>query len=65
MHGADALRQPESPQPLVTALQLSILEVTKDWGIIPTSVVGHSSGEIAAAAAAGRGQRNPDFGVRD
>ncbi|OQE24784.1 hypothetical protein PENFLA_c009G03487 [Penicillium flavigenum] len=53
MHGADALRQPESPQPLVTALQLSILEVTKDWGIIPTSVVGHSSGKIAAAAAAG------------
>lgn len=50
---ADALRQPEFSQPLVTALQLAILEVMKDWGIVPTSVVGHSSGEIAAAAAAG------------
>ncbi|KAJ5687268.1 hypothetical protein N7536_009887 [Penicillium majusculum] len=50
---ADALRQPEFSQPLVTALQLAILAVMKDWGIVPTSVVGHSSGEIAAAAAAG------------
>ncbi|KAJ5947430.1 hypothetical protein N7466_000445 [Penicillium verhagenii] len=49
----DALRQPEFSQPLVTALQLLILEVMKSWGIVPTSVVGHSSGEIAAAAAAG------------
>ncbi|KAF4769894.1 hypothetical protein HAV15_011851 [Penicillium sp. str.  len=50
---ADALRQPIFSQPLVTALQLAILAVMKDWGIVPTSVVGHSSGEIAAAAAAG------------
>ncbi|EQB57536.1 beta-ketoacyl synthase domain-containing protein [Colletotrichum gloeosporioides Cg-14] len=48
-----ALRQPEYSQPLVTALQLAILEVVKDWGISPEAVVGHSSGEIAAAAAAG------------
>ena len=50
---AEALRQPEFSQPLVTALQLAILEVLKDWGINPQAVVGHSSGEIAAAAAAG------------
>ncbi|KAM7207245.1 hypothetical protein V8F20_002511 [Naviculisporaceae sp. PSN 640] len=48
-----ALRQPEFSQPLVTALQLAILEVVKDWGIQPEAVVGHSSGEIAAAVAAG------------
>ncbi|KAI8283963.1 Fumagillin dodecapentaenoate synthase [Colletotrichum sp. SAR11_57] len=48
-----ALRQPEYSQPLVTALQLAILEVVKEWGISPEAVVGHSSGEIAAAAAAG------------
>ena len=51
--GAEALRQPEFSQPLVTALQLALLEVLDDWGIHPTAVVGHSSGEIAAAAAAG------------
>ncbi|WYZ45768.1 hypothetical protein EsH8_VIII_001084 [Colletotrichum jinshuiense] len=48
-----ALRQPEFSQPLVTALQLAILEVVKEWGIYPEAVVGHSSGEIAAAVAAG------------
>ncbi|ROW10618.1 hypothetical protein VMCG_01994 [Cytospora schulzeri] len=48
-----ALRQPEFSQPLVTALQLAILEVLKEWGIYPEAVVGHSSGEIAAAVAAG------------
>lgn len=47
------LRQPEFSQPLVTALQLSILAVLDSWGIKPQSVVGHSSGEMAAAYAAG------------
>ncbi|KAK7972314.1 Fumagillin dodecapentaenoate synthase [Apiospora saccharicola] len=47
------LRQPEFSQPLVTALQLCILAVLESWGIKPSSVVGHSSGEIAAAYAAG------------
>ncbi|KAF7950064.1 hypothetical protein EAE96_007365 [Botrytis aclada] len=47
------LRQPEFSQPLVTALQLAILEILSSWGIKPQAVVGHSSGEIAAACAAG------------
>ncbi|KAI3555024.1 beta-ketoacyl synthase domain-containing protein [Colletotrichum abscissum] len=47
------LRQPEFSQPLCTALQLAILSVLEVWGIAPHSVVGHSSGEIAAAYAAG------------
>ncbi|CAI7649211.1 unnamed protein product [Penicillium glandicola] len=47
------LRQPEYSQPLVTALQLCIFAVLESWGIYPSSVVGHSSGEIAAAYAAG------------
>ncbi|KAF2188519.1 PKSKA1 [Zopfia rhizophila CBS 207.26] len=50
---SEALRQPEFSQPLVTALQLVLLEVLHDWDIKPEAVVGHSSGEIAAAAAAG------------
>ncbi|KAF2844391.1 ketoacyl-synt-domain-containing protein [Plenodomus tracheiphilus IPT5] len=49
----EALRQPEFSQPLVTALQLALLKVLLDWGIRADAVVGHSSGEIAAAAAAG------------
>lgn len=47
------LRLPEFSQPLVTALQLVILTVLRSWDIQYQSVVGHSSGEIAAAAAAG------------
>ncbi|OTA81918.1 hypothetical protein M434DRAFT_85057 [Hypoxylon sp. CO27-5] len=50
---AEHLRQPEFSQPLVTALQLCIIAVLESWGIKPRSVVGHSSGEIAAAYAAG------------
>ncbi|KUJ19568.1 uncharacterized protein LY89DRAFT_696039 [Mollisia scopiformis] len=47
------LRQPEFSQPIVTALQLVILEILDSWGINTQAVVGHSSGEIAAACAAG------------
>ena len=47
------LRQPEFSQPLCTALQLAILAVLEDWDIRPQNVAGHSSGEIAAAYAAG------------
>lgn len=50
---SEHLRLPKFSQPLVTALQLVILEVLAEWGIQPRSVVGHSSGEIAAACAAG------------
>lgn len=50
---SEHLRQPEFSQPLVTALQLVLLSVLGPWGIQPQSVVGHSSGEIAAACAAG------------
>ncbi|KAK4113196.1 hypothetical protein N656DRAFT_730717 [Canariomyces notabilis] len=50
---AEHLRQPEFSQPLVTALQLVIVAILESWGVKPSSVVGHSSGEIAAAYAAG------------
>ncbi|KAI0406534.1 putative polyketide synthase [Xylaria palmicola] len=50
---ADHLRLPELSQPLVTALQLALLAVFDAANFSPTSVVGHSSGEIAAAVAAG------------
>ncbi|RWA09891.1 hypothetical protein EKO27_g5202 [Xylaria grammica] len=47
------LRRPELSQPLITALQLAYLSVLSAWGIQPTCVIGHSSGEIAAAVVAG------------
>lgn len=40
-------------QPLCTAVQLGIVNLLRDWGVEPSVVAGHSSGEIAAAYAAG------------
>ena len=40
-------------QPLCTALQLALVNLLESWNIIPVSVTGHSSGEIAAAYACG------------
>ncbi|PYI12323.1 putative polyketide synthase [Aspergillus sclerotiicarbonarius CBS 121057] len=40
-------------QPMCTALQVGLVEILKSWGISPSGVVGHSSGEIGAAYAAG------------
>lgn len=40
-------------QPICTAVQIALVDLLRNWGIQPTSVVGHSSGEIAAAYAAG------------
>ncbi|KAH9844894.1 Polyketide synthase [Teratosphaeria destructans] len=50
---AEHLRQAEFSQPLVTALQLCIVAVLESWGVKPSSVIGHSSGEIVAAYVAG------------
>lgn len=43
----------ELSQPLCTALQIALVALLASWGIAPSSVTGHSSGEIAAAYAAG------------
>lgn len=46
--------EPEISQPVCTALQIAIIDLFASWGIEPSVTVGHSSGEIAAAYAAGR-----------
>lgn len=51
--GDSRLSESEFSQPLCTALQIALVDVLKLWGIEPNAVVGHSSGEIAAAYAAG------------
>lgn len=43
----------EFSQPLCTAVQIVLVDLMKSWGVTPAAVVGHSSGEIAAAYTTG------------
>lgn len=47
------INSPHLSQPACTALQVALTDLLRSWGILPSSVVGHSSGEIGAAYAAG------------
>ncbi|KAJ5297715.1 hypothetical protein N7508_007964 [Penicillium antarcticum] len=38
--------------PLVASVQMALVDLLKSWGIRPTGVTGHSSGEVSAAYAA-------------
>ena len=44
-----SMDRPDYSQPLCTAIQIALVDLLHDIGIYPTAVVGHSSGEIAAA----------------
>ncbi|KAK2053251.1 hypothetical protein LY76DRAFT_668243 [Colletotrichum caudatum] len=52
-HGSSRVNEAEVSQPACTAVQLGLVELLRSWGVSPVAVVGHSSGEIAAAYAAG------------
>jgi acyl transferase domain-containing protein/NADPH:quinone reductase-like Zn-dependent oxidoreductase len=39
--------------PICVALQISLVRLLRAWGVVPVAVTSHSSGEIAAAYAAG------------
>ena len=43
----------EYSQTLCTVLQVALVDLLRTWNIVPNAVVGHSSGEIAAAYAMG------------
>ncbi|KAL8803996.1 MAG: hypothetical protein Q9200_006002 [Gallowayella weberi] len=47
------LRHPAYSQPICTVLQIALITLLRDWGVKPDRVVGHSSGEIAAAYCTG------------
>ncbi|KAH9205133.1 fatty acid synthase S-acetyltransferase [Leptodontidium sp. 2 PMI_412] len=47
------IRATNYSQPACTALQVALVDLLKEWGVRPVAVVGHSSGEIAAAYCAG------------
>ncbi|KAL0937175.1 polyketide synthase [Colletotrichum truncatum] len=44
---------PEFCQPICTALQVALVDLLSTWNIYPHAITGHSSGEVAAAYAAG------------
>lgn len=45
--------QAEFSQPLCTAVQIAIVNLLRSWNVVPGAVIGHSSGELAAAYASG------------
>lgn len=47
------LSQPDISQPICSVLQIALVDELRAWGVTPTRVVGHSSGEIAAAYSIG------------
>lgn len=50
---ASKIDQTAIAQPAICALQIALVELWKSWGVVPTRVVGHSVGEVAAAYCAG------------
>lgn len=54
LDGADSrINEVTRSQPICTAVQIGLVDLLRGWGVVPQAVVGHSSGEIAAAYTAG------------
>ena len=47
------LNDPELAQPAIFSIQTGLAALWASWGIVPSAIVGHSLGEVAAACAAG------------
>ncbi|KAI9653222.1 MAG: Type I Iterative PKS [Bathelium mastoideum] len=50
---ASCINEAHISQPACTAVQIALTDLLRAWGILPTAVAGHSSGEIGAAYAVG------------
>ncbi|PGH17805.1 hypothetical protein AJ79_00946 [Helicocarpus griseus UAMH5409] len=57
------IHTPAIAHPASTAIQIALVELLASWNIYPSRVVGHSSGEIAAAYCSGRISRESAWGV--
>lgn len=53
LHDAERINHPQYSQPLATCLQIALVELLRSFGVSPAAVLGHSSGEIAAAFTVG------------
>ncbi|KAI0392744.1 reducing type I polyketide synthase 10 [Xylariaceae sp. FL0594] len=49
----ELIHLPERSQPCCTAIQVALVQLLATWDLLPSVTIGHSSGEIAAAFAAG------------
>ncbi|KAI0442997.1 KR domain-containing protein [Xylaria telfairii] len=47
------IHEAEYSQPICTAVQIALVDLLAEWGVRPVVTIGHSSGEMAAAYAAG------------
>ncbi|PYI07708.1 polyketide synthase [Aspergillus sclerotiicarbonarius CBS 121057] len=47
------IHRPDRSQPICCALQIALVDMLFSWEVFPKAVVGHSSGEVGAAYAAG------------
>ncbi|EAS31990.3 iterative type I polyketide synthase [Coccidioides immitis RS] len=52
--GDSRISTPSFSHPACASIQVALVELLASWDIIPSRVVGHSSGEIAAAYCAGK-----------
>ena len=50
---SSGIQEASRSQTLCTALQIVLVNILREWGVEASSVIGHSSGEISAAYAAG------------
>ncbi|KAH0592344.1 Polyketide synthase [Metarhizium humberi] len=57
------MTEPTLAQSTCIAVQVGLVDLLMSWNIVPTTVVGHSSGEIAAAYCAGKISRQAAWKV--